>query len=185
MYLIGPYLFSGDDLNACLEGRRAEALRALAEIPREEIAARGPDSILQSLCERFSVAHTALRTDEAFFAGERSLTEEEREAIGVAAPDAGRYKALSIVIPFTGDERLLICTPSIYSAHQPQAEVRDGRLTVTYLLNEAEEMQLENNFKRLIALIERTLEVTQWQAMGHNEKLAEALSAALAEHIRP
>jgi hypothetical protein len=43
-----------------------------------------------------------------------------------------------------------------------------------------EEFQLENNFRRLVALVERTLEVTQWQAMAYNERLSEALAGAVA-----
>ena len=55
--------------------------------------------------------------------------------------------------------------------------MKDGELHVTYFLNETEEFQLENNFKRLIALVDRTLEVTQWQAMAYNEQLMDALPA--------
>lgn len=184
MYLVGPYLFSGDDLEAYLAARRREALAALAEIPASDISAKGPDAVLAALHRRFAVAPTSLHEDDAYFGAERELDAEERASIGIKPDDGGTFKAISIVIPFSGDEHLLTCTPTIYSAHQPQAEVKDGKVTVTYFLNAVEEAQLENSFKRLIALIDRTLEVTQWQAMGHNEKLKEALSGAIGEKAR-
>jgi hypothetical protein len=179
MFLVGPYLFSGDDLDAYLAGRRTAALTAAAEIPPAEVAGRGRDAVIGDLYARYSIPVTDLHPESAHFTAERKLTPEEREAVGVSDEDAGKLKAISIAIPYSGDEHLFTCTPTIYSAHQPQAEVRDGALNVTYFLTEVEEFQLENNFKRLIALIERTLEVTQWQAMAHNERLSEALSGAI------
>ncbi|MFM2129419.1 MAG: hypothetical protein RL477_965 [Pseudomonadota bacterium] len=184
MYLVGPYLFSGAELEVWLARRRAAALDELAGISAEQLGSKGADAVLRELRGRYGVAHTALHSDDAFFAGERELTAEERASINVSADDTTRYKALSIVIPFSGDEHLLTCTPSIYSAHQPQAEVKDGKITVTYFLSEIEEAQLENSFQRLIALIDRTLEVTQWQALGHNEKLGEALHGEIARRLR-
>ncbi len=179
MFLVGPYLFSGDDLDAYLSGRQAEALKAAADITANDLRARGRSAVLRDLHARFAVPVTNLSVEEAFFTNERKLTADEGAAIGAKPEDIDKFKALSICIPFSGDEHLFTCTPTIYSAHQPQAEVKDGKLNVTYFLNEVEEFQLENNFKRLVALIERTLEVTQWQAMSYNERLAEALSAAI------
>ena len=180
MFLVGPYLFSGDDLDAYLAARREAALKAAAAIPSTEVAERGRDAVLGDLYAQYSVPVTDLHPESAHFTAERKLTAEEREAVGVSDEDADKLKAISIAIPYSGDEHLFTCTPTIYSAHQPQAEVKDGALNVTYFLTEVEEFQLENNFKRLIALVERTLEVTQWQAMAHNERLSEALSGALA-----
>lgn len=183
MFLVGAYLFSGDNLEAYLGGRRDAALKALSEISPDDIRAKGRNAVLRDLRDRFAVPQTTLHVDDAYFQAERALKPDELEAIGARPEDSEKFKALSIVIPFSGDEHLLTCTPNIYSANQPQADVADGKVTVTYFINEVEEMQLENNFKRLVALVERTLEVTQWQAMGHNEKLTDALSAALAERL--
>lgn len=180
MFMVGPYLFSGDSLDGYLAARRADAVEAVtARVPAgASVAAR--DAAIAEVHAQFRIPVTNMHVDQAYFTAERPLTDEEREAIGVAVEDAGKFKAISIAIPYSGDEHLFTCTPAIYSAHQPQAEVRDGTLHVTYFLNEVEEFQLENNFKRQIALIERTLEVTQWQAMTYNEQLADALRDALA-----
>jgi hypothetical protein len=180
MFLVGPYLFSGDDLDAYLASRRAAALKAAAGIPPVEVNARGRDAVIRDLYARHAVPVTNLHVESAHFTSERKLTADEREAIGVSDEDADKLKAITIAIPYSGDEHLFTCTPTIYSAHQPQADVRDGNLSVTYLLNEVEEFQLENNFRRLVALVERTLEVTQWQAMAYNERLSEALAGAVA-----
>ncbi len=40
---------------------------------------------------------------------------------------------------------------------------------------------MEQNFKQHIGLIERQLEVTQWQVMGFNAELAGDIQAALSE----
>jgi len=181
VFLVGPQLFSGEELAAHLEARKAEAVAALGALAPGEVAARDRGALLREIHERFAVPATSMRVESAHFTGERPLTADEREAIGVAEADAASFKAVTIAIPYAGDSHLFTCRPAIYSAHQPQAEPRDGALHVTYFLSEAEEFQLEANFKRLIALIERTLEVTQWQAMGYNQDLMDALSAALAE----
>lgn len=179
MFMVGPYLFSGDKLDEYLSGRRAAALEAVKELPAEKLADSPRDALVE-VHKRYSIPVTNLHADTAHFTGERQLTGEECEAIGASPDDAEKFKAISIAIPFTGDEHLFTCTPAIYSAHQPQAEVKDGELHVTYFLSETEEFQLEQNFKRNIALIERTLEVTQWQAMTHNEQLMDALNEAIS-----
>jgi len=179
MYLVGSYLFSGEDLAEHLKARHAEALRVAAAVPADEIAAKGRDAVLRDLYARFAIPVTQMHVDRAAFENERALNADELEAIGVRPEDADSYKAISISIPYTGYKLLFTGTPTVYSANQPQAAVRDDDLLVTYLLSEVEEMQLENNFKRQIALIERTLEVTQWQAMAYNEQLMDALAAAL------
>jgi hypothetical protein len=179
MYLVGSYLFSGEDLAEHLTARRAEAVQAAAAVAPDDIAARGRDAVLRDLYARFVIPVTQMHVDRAAFENERPLSDDEREAIGVKPEDADTYKAISISIPYSGYALLFTGTPTVYSANQPQAEVRSDDLLVTYLLAEVEEMQLENNFKRQIALIERTLEVTQWQAMAFNEQLMDVLADAL------
>jgi hypothetical protein len=183
MFLIGPYLFSGEILEDYLAARRAEALKAVADIKDTELAARGREAVITDLHRRYSIPVTDMHVDQAHFSGERPMTLEECQSIGARAEDADKFKAITISIPYSGDAHLFTCTPTIYSANQPQADVRDGALHVTYFLSEPEEMQLENNFKRLIALIERTLEVTQWQAMTHNELLMGALTEAFDARV--
>lgn len=179
MYLVGSYLFSGDDLAEHLSARRSEAVQAAAAITSDDITAKGRDAVLRDLHARFVIPVTQMHVDRAAFENERPLSDDEREAIGVKPEDAHTYKAISISIPYSGYAMLFTGTPTVYSANQPQAEVRTDDLLVTYLLGEIEEMQLENNFKRQIALIERTLEVTQWQAMAFNEQLMDVLAGSL------
>lgn len=183
MFLIGTYLFSGEPLEDYFAARRAEALEAAAGLADQDIAARGRDEVINDLHRRYSIPVTDMHSDQAYFSGERPMTAEECQAIGAREEDIDRFKAITISIPYSGDVHLFTCTPTIYSANQPQAEVRDGALHVTYFLSEPEEPQLENNFKRLIALIERTLEVTQWQAMTHNELLMKVLTEAFDARV--
>lgn len=170
MFTVGPYLFSGEVLAEALSAQREEA----------RTAARDGAEDIKALFDRFRVADTKMHVDRAYFAEERPLTDEEAEAIAVPEADRATYKAITIAVPYSGDPRLFTHTPTIYSAHQPQAEVGDGLLRFTWFLGEAEEFQLENNFKRTISLVERTLEVTQWQAMDHNESLMAMLRSARA-----
>lgn len=176
MYIVGPYLFTGDELDGYLKGRQAAALEAARQEKESGNAHPGAD-IVRAVYDRFSIPDTGMHVDKAFFVDERPLNDEECEAIAVQVEDRDSYKAVTIAVPYSGDSHLFTCTPTIYSANQPQAEVKDGALYITWFLAEVEEYQLENNFKRTIALIERTLEVTQWQAMACNQEMMEALKA--------
>jgi hypothetical protein len=180
MFVVGPYLFSGDELEGWLEARTAEAVAAITALTDEGIKGRDGSDLVREFHKAFEVPHTEMHPDGAHFTEERPLNAEERAAIGVKDEDAEKFKRITIAIPYSGDSHLLVCRPTIYSAHQPQAEVTDSELRLTWFLSEVEEFQLENNFKRQIALIDRTLEVTQWQAMAFNQELVTALSAALA-----
>lgn len=192
MFTVGPYLFSGEELEKQLTVRKAEALAAARKVATgnetgnetgkktgDETGGGDRSARVRELYDRFKIADTSMHVDRAFFADERSLTDEEAEAIAVPAGDRDSFKAVTIAVPYTGDPRLFTATPTIYSAHQPQAEVGDDALRFTWFLNEVEEFQLENNFKRTIALVERTLEVTQWQAMDFNQTLMADLKAEL------
>lgn len=176
MYIVGPYLFTGDELAGYLKGRQAEALDAARREKDGGNSGSGAD-IVRAVYDRFSIPDTGMHVDKAAFVEERPLNDEELEAIAVRDEDRDTYKAVTIAVPYSGDTHLFTCTPTIYSANQPQAEVKDDALYITWFLAEVEEYQLENNFKRTIALIERTLEVTQWQAMAFNQEMMEALKA--------
>lgn len=184
MYIVGPYLFSGDELDLYLKGRKAEAVAAArgADGGAEDGgdgAAGAPGDHVRALYERFRISDTKMHVDRAHFTGERPLIDEECAAIAVKDQDRENYKSITIAVPYAGDPHLFTCRPTVYSANQPQAEVKDGALHMTWFLADVEEFQLENNFKRQIALIERTLEVTQWQAMGCNQEMMAALEAEL------
>jgi len=188
LFIVGPYLFSGDELELYLKDRQAEALAAARTADTGgsgsgNDAAKDPGDCVRALYERFHIPETRMHIDQACFSGERPLKDEECEAIAVKDEDRDTYKATSITIPYSGDEHLFTCQPTVYSANQPQAEVKDGVLHMTWFLAEVEESQLENNFKRQIALIERTLEVTQWQAMGCNQAMMSALKAEFMDVV--
>ncbi len=180
MFIVGPYLFSGDELDIYLKGRKAEAVAASRGADDGgEGGAEAPGDRVRALYERFHIAETQMHVDKAHFTGERPLDDEECAAIAVKEEDRQKFKAITITVPYSGDAHLFTCQPTVYSANQPQAEIKDGALHMTWFLAEVEESQLENIFKRQIALIERTLEVTQWQAMGCNQEIMAALKAEL------
>lgn len=177
MFIVGPYLFTGDELDAYLKDRMAEALRAARAEKADAEPSRSHADIVRAVYDRFRIPETHMHVDKAFFVDERPLNDEECAAIAVGDEDKAKYKAVTIAVPYSGDSHLFTCQPTIYSANQPQAEVTDEALRMTWFLAEVEEFQLETNFKRTIALIERTLEVTQWQAMGCNQEMMAALKA--------
>lgn len=183
MFIVGPYLFSGDELDCYLEGRKAEAVAA-ARVA-EDGGDGAPGDRVVALYARFHIADTKMHVDKAHFAAEHPLDDEQCAAIAVKDQDKGKYKAITIAVPYSGDAHLFTCRPTVTSANQPQAEVKDGALHMTWFLAEVEEFQLEAIFKRQIALIERTLEVTQWQAMGCNQEMMAALKAALTGAADP
>ena len=178
MYIAGNYLFSGTDLDEIFEARRQEMRQAIEAMGPEEARQADDDELLA----RFRLADPGMRLDKSYFVAERRLgpgDSEEFEAANLAPEDIAKYKAITIAIPIEGDASLFEGRPSIYNMHQPQADIVDGELHICFLLAEAEEWHLEQNFKQHIGLIERQLEVTQWQVMGFNAKLAGDIQAAL------
>ncbi len=178
MYIAGNYLFSGTDLDEIFEARRQEM--------RQAIEAMGPEEVLEAdgdeLLARFRMNDPGMRLDKSYFVDERRLgpgDSEEFEAADLPAGDITKYKAITIAIPIKGDASLFEGRPSIYNMHQPQADIVDEELHICFLLTEFEESHLEQNFQQHISLIERQLEVTQWQVMGFNAELAGDIQAAL------
>ena len=178
MYIAGNYLFSGTDLDEIFEARRQEMRQAIEAMGPEEARQADDDELLA----RFRLADPGMRLDKSYFVSERRLgpgDSEEFEAANLAAEDITKYKAITIAIPIEGDASLFEGRPSIYNMHQPQADIVDEELHICFLLTEFEEQHLEQNFKQHIGLIGRQLEVTQWQVMGFNAKLAGDIQAAL------
>ena len=178
MYIAGNYLFSGTDLDEIFEARRQEMRQAIEAMGPEEARQADDDELLA----RFRLADPGMRLDKSYFVAGRRLgpgDSEEFEAANLAAEDITKYKAITIAIPIEGDASLFEGRPSIYNMHQPQADIVDGELHICFLLTEFEEQNLEQNFKQHSGLIERQLEVTQWQVMGFNAKLAGDIQAAL------
>ena len=182
MYIAGNYLFSGTDLDEIFEARRQEMRQAIEAMGPEEVREADGDELLARLLARFRLADPGMRLDKSYFVDERRLgpgDTEEFEAANLAAGDIAKYKAITIAIPIKGDASLFDGRPSIYNIHQPQADIVDEELHICFLLTEFEESHLEQNFKQHIGLIERQLEVTQWQVMGFNAELAGDIQAAL------
>ncbi|MBT3793463.1 MAG: hypothetical protein HN658_04730 [Rhodospirillales bacterium] len=182
MYVVGAYLFSGEELDIYLKAQKRAALDVAARAKDgkdEEFSSLDPADQVRAIYDRFAIPDTSMHVDKAAFVDERPLTIEECDAIKAPEEDRAKHKAITIAIPYSGDIHLLVDRPTIYSAHQPQADIRDGVMNLIWFMNEVEEPQLENNFKRQIALIERTLEVTQWQSMGANQEMMAELKAVL------
>lgn len=178
MYIAGNYLFSGRDLDEIFEARRQEMRQAIEAMGPEEVREADGDELLA----RFRMADPGMRLDKSYFVNERRLgpgDTEEFEAANLPAGDIAKFKAITIAIPIKGDASLFEGRPSIYNMNQPQADIVDGELHICFLLAEVEEGHLEQNFKQHIGLIERQLEVTQWQVMGFNADLPGDIQAAL------
>ena len=79
MYLVGSYLFSGDDLAEHLSARSAEAVQAAAAITSDDITAKGRDAVLRDLHARFVIPVTQMHVDRAAFENERPLSDDERD----------------------------------------------------------------------------------------------------------
>ncbi len=184
MYIAGNYLFSGQELDELFETRRQEMRRAIEAMDAEEVREADGDELLTRLLARFRMADPGLRLDKSYFVAERRLgpgDADEFEAANLPAEDITKFKAITIAIPIKGDASLFEGRPSIYNMHQPQADIVDDELHICFLLAEVEEGHLEQNFKQHIGLIERQLEVTQWQVMGFNAGLPGDIQAALSE----
>ncbi len=159
--------------------------QAIEAMDAKEVRDAEEDELLTSLLARFRMADPGLSLDKSYFVAERRLGPgdlEEFEAANLPAGDITKFKAITIAIPIKGDAALFEGRPSIYNMHQPQADIVDGELHICFLLAEVEEWHLEQNFKQHIGLIERQLEVTQWQVMGFNADLPGDIQTAISAH---
>ena len=179
MFTTGAYLFSGQDLNEVFQARHRQINQAIAALDAEALKA-GNSELAQSLVTRFTIAEPGMAIDKSYFLDERALDPAEAMEANPSS-EAPPMKAVTIAIPITGDETMFQCRPAMYSIHQPQAECADHELRICFLITEAEEQYLEHSFQQQLALIERQLEVIQWQIKGFNSELPEFVHCALAQ----
>lgn len=187
MYLSGGQLFSGPDLKTFLAERLAALDQVIGELGPADFAAARWATLATGLFARFRIADTQLLADQSYFVDEHDMTLAEAglpsEGLpadgGQAYPPDAILKSVTIAIPFQGDPVLLTHRPAVFSAHQPEATVVGQELHVGFIAAAEEEWMIEHRFQQHIALIERTLEVTQWQAMDFNAKLADHIHAKL------
>ncbi len=179
MFTTGAYLFSGQDLNEVFQARHRQINQAIAALDADALTA-GNSELAQSLVTRFTIAEPGMAIDKSYFLDERALDPAEAMEANPSS-EALPMKAVTIAIPITGDETMFQCRPAMYSIHQPQAECADHELRIRFLLTEAEEQHLEHSFQQQLALIERQLEVIQWQIKGFNSELPEFVQGALAQ----
>ena len=187
MYLAGGQLFSGPDLKTFLAERLAALDRAIAELGAADFAAPNMAGLPARLFSRFRMPETLLLADESYFVDEHDMTVAEAGLPsdglpsdgGQAYPADAILKSVTIAIPFQGDPVLLTHRPAVFSAHQPEATVVGQELHIGFIAAAEEEWMIQHRFQQHIALIERTLEVTQWQAMDFNAQLADHILAKL------
>lgn len=187
MYLAGGQLFSGPNLKTFLADRLKEAEAAIAALSAEDFAARSEAALESVLMSRFRMPESHLLAEESYFADERELTVAEANLPTEGLPSEGgapyppdaMLKSVTIAIPFRGHPALFTHRPNVFSAHQPEADVVGQELHVGFIVAPEEEWMIQHRFQQHIALIERTLEVTQWQAMDFNSELLGHIRAAL------
>ncbi len=179
MFTTGSYLFSGQDLNEVFQARHRQINQAIEALDSDALKA-GNSELAQSLVTRFAIAEPAMVIDKCYFLDERALDAAEAKQANPSG-EVPPMKAVTIAIPITGEEIMFQCRPAMYSVHQPQADIADHELRICFLLTEAEEQHLEQSFQQQLALIERQLEVIQWQIKGFNSELPEFVQGALAQ----
>lgn len=184
MFIAGEYLFSGQDLNEVFQARHRQVREAVDALDSGAFKAGDGTGLAQSLVTRFSIDEPGMKIDKSYFLDERALDPTEVMETDPSNPDPSSesvaMKAVTIAIPITGDESMFQCRPAMYSVHQPQAEIADHELRICFLITEFEEQLLEQRFEQQLALIERQLEVTQWQIKGFNSELPEFVHGVIA-----
>ena len=188
MYLAGAPLFSGPNLKDFLSDRLSELDRAIDALSAVDFAARSDAALESALVSRFRMPEALLLVDDSYFLAERELSVAEAglPSDGLAANSGSAYpadamlKSVTIAIPFRGHPALFTHRPNVFSAHQPEADVVGEELQVGFIVALEEEWMIQHRFQQHIALIERTLEVTQWQAMDFNAQLMDQVRERLA-----
>jgi hypothetical protein len=187
MYLAGGQLFSGPDLKTFLADRLREAEAAIAALTAEDFAARSEAALESMLVSRFRMPEGHLVAEDSYFVEEHETTAGEiglpTEGLptegGEPYPPDAILKVVTIAIPFRGHPALFTHRPNVFSAHQPEATVVGQELHIGFIAAPEEEWMIQHRFQQHIALIERTLEVTQWQAMDFNSDLTGEIRARL------
>lgn len=187
MYLAGGQLFSGADLKTFLTERLAEAEAAIRALGPRDFAAQSEAALESSLAARFRMPDAQLLAEDSYFVAEREMTVAEAGLPTEGLPSEGGQpyppdailKSVTIAIPFRGHPALFTHRPNVFSAHQPEANLVGQELHVGFIVAPEEEWMIEQRFQQHIALIERTLEVTQWQAMDFNAQLPGHIRAKL------
>jgi hypothetical protein len=187
MYLAGEQLFNDGDLKDWLDARLKEAFAYVDGFTAENYAAYSDMALESAVMSRYRVPETHLFVDQAYFVEEHELTVAEAnlpmegqptEGANPLAPDT-KLKSVTIAIPFQGPSQLLAMRPNVFSVHQAEGEIRGQEIWVNFVAAAVREDAIEYRFQQHIALIERTLEVTQWQAMDFNTDLPLKLRAVL------
>lgn len=179
MYLAGEQLFNDGDLKDWLDARLKEAFAYVDSFTPENFAAYSDMALESAVMSRYRVPETHLFVDRAYFVEEQELTVAEANLPMEGQPTEGanpllpdtKLKSVTIAIPFQGPSQLLSMRPNVFSAHQAEGEIRGQELWVNFVAAAVREDAIEYRFQQHIALIERTLEVTQWQAMDFNTEL--------------
>lgn len=178
MYLAGEQLFNDGDLKDWLDARLKEAFAYVESFTAENFAAYSDMALESAVMSRYRVPETHLFVDQAYFVEEGELTVAEANLPLEGQPVGGNplppdtvLKSITIAIPFQGPHQLLTLRPNVFSAHQAEGEVKGQELLVNFVVPKVREDFVEHRFQQHIALIERTLEVTQWQAMDFNTEL--------------
>ncbi len=186
MYLAGEQLFNDGDLKDWLEARLKEAFAYIDSFTAENFAAYSDMALESAVMSRYRVPETHLFVDQAHFVEESELTVAEANLPLEGQPVGGNplspdtvLKSITIAIPFQGPPQLLTMRPNVFSVHQAEGEVKDQQVIVNFVVPKVREDFVEQRFQQHIALIERTLEVTQWQAMDFNTELPLKLRPAL------
>lgn len=187
MYLAGGQLFSGPDLKDFLADRLSQADAAVAALGAADFAGSSEAALESRLISRFRIPEAHLLAADAYFVEERALTVAEANLPTEGLPSEGGQayppdmvlKSVTIALPFRGESALLTHRPNVFSAHQPEADVVGQELHVGFIVAPEEEWMIQHRFRQHIALIERTLEVTQWQAMDFNSELTGHVRAKL------
>jgi hypothetical protein len=187
MYLAGGQLFSGPQLKDFLADRLNQVDGAVAALDAADFAARSEAALESMLVSRYRMPEGHLLAEDAYFVEERELTVAEANLPTEGLPSEGGQaypsdmilKSVTIAIPFHGEPALLTHRPDVFSAHQPEAGVVGQELHVGFIVAPEEEWMIQHRFQQHIALIERTLEVTQWQAMDFNSALTGQIRAKL------
>ncbi len=178
MYLAGEQLFNDGDLKDWLDARLQEAVGYIDSFTAENFAAYSDMALESAVMSRYRVPDVLLLVDKAYFVEESELTVAEANLPLEGQPVGGnplpldtKLKSITIAIPFQGPHQLLTMRPNVFSVHQAEGEVRGQEVIVNFVVAAVREDFVEHRFQQHIALIERTLEVTQWQAMDFNTEL--------------
>lgn len=171
-------LFSSGDLNASLQGTRAEMLTEVERWDAEQMLTQSETEIVDYLCTKYSVDCPTLLRDE-WFADEPTDAKTRVRDFGETYEVA--VTRLRIHVPYSGERVFFTQRPRSFTLNPPQAAVGNDEIVLTFEHRQLDAERVRSQLDHEVAEIGRWLAWSRAMAQEHNDSLEATALRAVQE----